>query len=57
VGWVNITDKTSDKWVNKLAIETEDKPAMDIEQSKELQEINLMEIRNPLFKGKNDIKH
>jgi hypothetical protein len=50
VGWVNITDKASTKWANKLAIETEDKPAMDIEQSRELQEINLMEIRNPVFK-------
>lgn len=49
VGWVNITDRASEKWSEKLAIETEDKPAMNIEQSKELQEINLMEIRNPLF--------
>ncbi len=49
VGWVNLTDKTSDKWVEKLAIETADKPAMDIQQSKELQEINLIEIKNPLF--------
>lgn len=49
VGWVNITDKTSDKWKTKLAIESEDKPAMDIERSRDLQEINLMEIKNPLF--------
>ena len=48
VGWVNITDRSSQKWTEKLAIETEDKPAMNIEQSKELQEINLMEIKNPL---------
>ena len=51
VGWVNILDKTSDKWVKKLAIETEDKPAMDIEQSQELQEINLIEIKNPIFQA------
>lgn len=50
VGWVNITDTSSDKWKNKLAIESEDKPAMDIERSRTLQEINLMEIKNPLFK-------
>lgn len=49
VGWVNIADKSSDKWARKLAIETEDKPAMDIEKSKELQEINLMEIKNPVI--------
>ncbi|NND04764.1 MAG: hypothetical protein HKN87_00170 [Saprospiraceae bacterium] len=49
VGWVNITDKTSDKWKNKLAIETADKPTMEVEQSTQLQEINLMEIRNPLM--------
>lgn len=48
VGWVNIKDKRSEKWETKLAIETEDKPAMDIERSRELQEINLMEIKNPL---------
>src|SRR5690606_11025316 len=41
VGWDNITDKTSYKWKTKLAIESEDKPAMDIERSRELQEINL----------------
>ena len=49
IGWVNITDKTSAKWAEKLAIETADKPTMSIEQSKELQEINLMVIKNPLL--------
>lgn len=49
VGWVNIGDRNSEKWKKKLAIESEDKPAMDIERSRELQEINLMEIKNPLF--------
>lgn len=50
VGWVNITDRNSDKWKKKLAIESGDKPALGIERGRELQEINLMEIKDPLFK-------
>lgn len=53
VGWIKMTDKTSDKWKNKFEIDKEGKPALAIEQSVDLQEINLVEIRNPVVEVKN----
>ncbi|MEH6682029.1 MAG: hypothetical protein V7724_15895 [Sediminicola sp.] len=50
VAWVAMTDHTSEKWKKKFEIDTGEKPAMDIEQSADLQEINLIEIKNPLTK-------
>ena len=50
VAWIQITDKNSEKWKKKLAIDTGGKPELEIERSKNLQEINLIEIKDPLAK-------
>jgi hypothetical protein len=43
-----MTDKTTDKWKKKLEISTGGKPELEIERSQNLQEINLIEMRDPL---------
>ncbi|MFC1693813.1 hypothetical protein ACFL1R_09940 [Candidatus Latescibacterota bacterium] len=50
VAWIKMTDKNSEKWKMKLEIDTGGKPELAIERSKNLQEINLIEIQNPLAK-------
>ncbi|MDB5120038.1 MAG: hypothetical protein JWN56_1256 [Sphingobacteriales bacterium] len=50
VTWITIDDKNSPKWKAKFAIESDGKPALDIEKSNNLQEINLIEIKDPLSK-------
>ena len=48
VAWIKMTDTSTDKFKEKLKISTGGKPALEIEQSKNLQEINLIEIPVPL---------
>ncbi|MBN1294226.1 MAG: hypothetical protein JXB48_20495, partial [Candidatus Latescibacteria bacterium] len=48
VAWIKITDKNSEKWKKKLEIDTGGKPELDIERSRNLQEINLIEIDDAL---------
>ena len=48
VGWTIITDKSSEKWKKKYEIDTAGKPAMELERGVELQEINLVVLKNPL---------
>jgi len=50
VGWAKMTDHNSERWKKKYEIDKGGKPAMNIEQSVDLQEINLIEIKNPLVK-------
>ncbi len=46
--WIKMTDTSSEKWRKKLEISTGGKPELEIEQSKNLQEINLIEMKDPL---------
>jgi hypothetical protein len=48
IAWIVLTDTDSDKWKQKYEISRGDKPALEIERSVNLQEVNLIEIPDPL---------
>jgi len=48
VCWINYTDLTTDKGKKLYEMKTGEKPALDVEQSENLQEINLIVLKNPL---------
>lgn len=50
VGWIPVTDKTSEKWKKLHDIATGGKPSLAIEQGTTYQEINLVVMKDPLRK-------